>query len=187
MTTSKETRPTPQSLPKLTIPTNRHKQEPEEITVSRVEGFLKHCHEHKQAPITQIPVQGANSGSDACKSGNDSCNSLESFETCIESPEDPQTLLFTANEWGEKDAIEAELKEAKAKHKEWYDELVAFPGDRHAMEQCRHYRLIRVRLLAEIDAIWKRREIRRMFREDFNTPDDFESSGAFPEVHHIDP
>ncbi|KAI1763490.1 hypothetical protein GGR53DRAFT_467263 [Hypoxylon sp. FL1150] len=177
MTASKQTRPTPQSLPKLTIPTVRYKQEPEEITVSRVDNFLKHCREYKRAPITRLPswplaapIPATNSDLSANPSRNDNFEGWENLETCADSPEDPQTLAFTANEWDEKDAKEAELKDVKAKHTEWYNELVAFPGDRNAIEQCKHYRLIRERLLAEIDAILKRREFRREFRRDYNRP-----------------
>ncbi|XXH01335.1 hypothetical protein Hte_007693 [Hypoxylon texense] len=174
MTASKETRPTPQSLPKLTIPTGRYVEEPEEITVSRAEDFLEYCQVHKRAPITRIPsfprTNSGSLGTDSKYSGTtDSSENPKTpsltYDSCRD---DPATLAFTANEWDNLDAKEAELRDAKEKHKEWYTELLAFNKDRNAIQQCKHWRLTRERLNEEIATILRRREIRRLFRKDFN-------------------
>ncbi|KAI4859970.1 hypothetical protein F4820DRAFT_453376 [Hypoxylon rubiginosum] len=171
MTTSKETRPTPQSLPRLKIPAGLYEQEPEEITVSRAGDFLKYCQQHKRAPITRLPsFPRTNSGLDANSGGKRSRseNIAASSETCVDSPADPYTLAFTANEWDDLDAKEAELKEVKRQHEDKYTELLAFGNDRNAIQQCRQLRLTRERLNLEIATILKRRDIRRKFRKDFN-------------------
>ncbi|KAI2603457.1 uncharacterized protein GGS25DRAFT_528503 [Hypoxylon fragiforme] len=49
-------RPTPQSLPRLTIPASRYKVSPEEITTRRADAFLAFCQKHGRAPITRLPT-----------------------------------------------------------------------------------------------------------------------------------
>ncbi|KAI1771452.1 hypothetical protein F4818DRAFT_204440 [Hypoxylon cercidicola] len=183
MATSKETRPTPQSLPKLTIPAGLYEQEPEEITASRAEEFLEYCCENKRAPITRLPsiplAPAADLESDTNPSGKETewesnLESCPTSRTCVDST-DLDTLAFTANECDDLDAKEAELNEAKAQHTEWYTELLAFPKDRNAILKCRHFRLARERLNKEIALIYERREIRRKFRQDFNNVEGLEN------------
>ncbi|KAI0165259.1 hypothetical protein GGR52DRAFT_575350 [Hypoxylon sp. FL1284] len=151
MTTDKQTRPTPQSLPRLQIPASLYEQEPEEITTSRADEFLRYCREHNRAPPAPVPR----------------APSQPPAPSRPRTPV-PRSLAFTEREWEELDARTVALAEAKQRHTECYDELRAFARDRNAVLQCRRARFDRQRIDAEIEGILRRREVRREFRRDFN-------------------
>ncbi|KAI1086664.1 hypothetical protein F5B19DRAFT_478357 [Rostrohypoxylon terebratum] len=176
METPQGTRPTHQSLPKLTIPSRRHEPEPEEITTTRVADFLDYCAKHKKAPLTRLPsiplVLPATSASesDAGKSTDKETEDIERDIGKLTADKPPNTLDFTENEWEVLDAKKAEYEEAKALHTEAILEMQADPKNRSLMMKCRHWRQVRERLNLEISLIWDRREIRRNFRRDANHP-----------------
>ncbi|KAI0382518.1 hypothetical protein F5Y04DRAFT_279806 [Hypomontagnella monticulosa] len=178
MSDNNGTRPTPQSLPKLTIPRRRYEPTPEEITVSRREDFLKFCRKYGKAPLTKndhdklcklepvkinIPLIPPPPESETASEGSKN-------KPKAPDPEKPLTLCFTENEWVELQDKEAEMAIARKRHAAWILELQADPRDRTAIEQCRRWRLTRERLILEIDLIRGHRRIRRNFRRDANNP-----------------
>ncbi|KAI1371279.1 hypothetical protein F4677DRAFT_464374 [Hypoxylon crocopeplum] len=177
MSTNENNRPTPQSLPRLRIPTGRHKTEPEEITVSRVDEFLDFCWKHKKAPLTRLPTipllpppdgnlySDSDSEETKAKDNNRAKNDPDSHGNDAAALD---TLAFTDNEVGDIEAIKAKMEEAKAQHTEWVLEMQADPKDRNALNQCRHWRKTRERLTVEMELILERRDIRRRFRQDYN-------------------
>ncbi|KAI1101605.1 hypothetical protein F4804DRAFT_293106 [Jackrogersella minutella] len=180
------TRPTPQSLPKLRIPSDRHKPEPEEITTSRVVGFLEFCRKHKKAPLTRLPSlplvlppPEVDSESDTDGSENKAkCKDNKNIEKdmrnlAIDSPLD--TLAFTEHEWVVLEAKRKEYEHAKAQHADSILEMQADKRDRKLMEQCRFWRHTREQLNLEIALIMDRRQIRRNFRRDANNPPGLEN------------
>ncbi|KAI1455155.1 hypothetical protein F4805DRAFT_477115 [Annulohypoxylon moriforme] len=175
----RETRPTPQSLPRLTIPSSRYKTEPEEITTTRVESFLDFCTKHKKAPLTRLPSlplvppppsPDSESDTDKTKNKNKGSRSLEKGLTSLKIENPPDTLAFTENEQDVLDARKAEYEHAKEQHTEAILELQIDPKNRETIQKCRHWRQIRERLNLEMSLIWDRREIRRKFRKDANNP-----------------
>ncbi|KAI0891451.1 hypothetical protein F4806DRAFT_501003 [Annulohypoxylon nitens] len=181
METPQGTRPTPQSLPKLTIPSGRHKPEPEEITTSRVENFLEYCAKHKKAPLTRLPsiplaLPDPTSASELDvdkakdKTPDKETNDIEGGIASLNFDKPPNTLDFTENEWEVLDAKKAEYEEAKAQHTEAILEMQAEPKNRSLVMKCKQWRQVRERLNLEISLIWERREIRRNFRRDANNP-----------------
>ncbi|KAI1397664.1 hypothetical protein F4819DRAFT_503187 [Hypoxylon fuscum] len=173
MSASKVDRPTPQSLPRLKIPKQRHHPEPEEITMSRAEGFLEYCRKNKRAPITRlpsiplIPPPGPDSDLSLNEGSHENIEDLQKLSQ-LNIVNTPDTLAFTDNEQDELEARKAELVKVKEKHTEYYLEIIADPKDREATRQCKHWRQIRERLNLEISIILERREMRRKFRKEFN-------------------
>ncbi|KAI0836932.1 hypothetical protein F5Y06DRAFT_298168 [Hypoxylon sp. FL0890] len=171
MPISEGTRPTPQSLPKLTIPKGRHKPEPEEITTSRVDGFLDFCRKHNKAPLTKLPtialvLPPPESDSDSEEKGEET----EKKPASPDPDRELDTLAFTENEWEVIEAKKREYEYAKAQHTEWILEMQADPKDRKALNMCKYWRQTRERLNLEMSLIWRKREIRRDFRRDANNP-----------------
>ncbi|KAI1136453.1 hypothetical protein F5Y05DRAFT_420188 [Hypoxylon sp. FL0543] len=176
MSVSKGTRPTPQSLPRLTIPEGRRKQEPEEITTTRVDSFLDFCWKHNKAPLTRLPsvdlvlpAPESDSESDS-DSSDEKGENAKSKSTTPASDNDLDTLAFTDNEWDLIEAKKADYEYAKAQHTESILELQADPKDRKALNRCKHWRTARELLNSEMSLIWQKREIRRNFRRDANNP-----------------
>ncbi|KAI2631316.1 hypothetical protein GGS26DRAFT_591198 [Hypomontagnella submonticulosa] len=181
MSNSNGTRPTPQSLPKLRIPRNRYEPKPEEITESRRDEFLAYCQRYGKAPLTKsehdklcnprprqfnIPLIPPPPESDSDSNEGRYKRSAEARRR----EKELDTLCFTENERAELEVKEAEMAEARRQHTEWIHELQAFPRDRETIEQCRHWRLTRERLILEIELIRSHRQVRRNFRRDANNP-----------------
>ncbi|KAI1207606.1 uncharacterized protein F4807DRAFT_469128 [Annulohypoxylon truncatum] len=181
METTQGTRPTPQSLPRLIIPSNRYEPEPEEITTRRVASFLDFCAKYKKAPLTRLPsiplispppASDSESDTDAtkCKTKNKNRQGTEDGIASLRFDNPPNTLAFTENEWEVLETKQAEYEHAKAQHTEAILEMQADPKDRKILQKCKHWRQIRERLNLEMSLIWEKREIRRNFRRDANNP-----------------
>ncbi|KAI0886909.1 uncharacterized protein GGS22DRAFT_186989 [Annulohypoxylon maeteangense] len=163
MQSIQETRPTPQSLPKLIIPSGRYKPEPEEITTRRVESFLAYCVKHKKAPLTRLPSiplippppsSDSESDTDGTKdeTKNEDSQDIEKGVADLKIDNPPDTLAFTENEWEVLEARRTEYQHAKAEHTEAILEMQADPRDRKTMLRARHWRKIRERINLEIAA-----------------------------------
>ncbi|KAI1478676.1 hypothetical protein F4774DRAFT_410672 [Daldinia eschscholtzii] len=176
MSANRGIRLTHKSLPELIIPLGSRRVEPEEITASRVEGFLRHCDKNKKAPITRlpdiahIPPPGTLDTSIVGKGGNKKGIKPLNLPSIREELEDPNTLAFTDCESDRLDYLQAELARAKELHKDLYLETHIDPNNREVMEKCREARKRREELNNEISGIYRRREIRRQFRRDANHP-----------------
>ncbi|OTB02032.1 hypothetical protein M426DRAFT_25046 [Hypoxylon sp. CI-4A] len=166
-------RPTPQSLPRLVIPTYSYKPEPEEITASRVESFLEYCKQHKRAPLTRLPTAPLilpppepEFEEDPEKIDSEARKERKPSYPIPDLP--PDTLAFTENEGDVLEDLVARCAEAETNHTDWILELRFNPKDREVLDKCRHWRQVRERLNLEKELVWKKREIRRNFRKDSN-------------------
>ncbi|KAI1385423.1 uncharacterized protein F4822DRAFT_432274 [Hypoxylon trugodes] len=172
MSDEKTSRPTPQSLPKLTIPTEPRRSDPEEITISRVDDFLGYCQKYKRAPITHLPLipppPATHSGSEPESAEGSKKKDGETKEDNHADPDVLDTLAFTEHESDELEIKQALLEEAKKQHEKWYAEFNVDKKSRETLQKCKHWRQIREQLTLEISMIWGRREIRRNFRRDAN-------------------
>ncbi|KAI2616827.1 hypothetical protein GGR54DRAFT_641419 [Hypoxylon sp. NC1633] len=167
-------RPTPQQLPRLQIPVRRCKTVPEEISTSCVDEFLQFCQVHNRAPMTwlgDLPVLPPSFKADPDPDLEMKKARREKLKKRVEKRDDdspPGTLDFTDHENEEMADVWARLADVKAQHTDWGIELEIEPKNRKALEQCRYWRKIREGLNLELQAILKRKEIRREFRKDFN-------------------
>ncbi|KAI1412836.1 hypothetical protein F5Y13DRAFT_162731 [Hypoxylon sp. FL1857] len=181
MSTNEETRPSPQSLPRLTIPTSRRNTEPEEITMNRVEAFLESCRKNRNASLSRLPsaalvLPPPDMDFDSDSSEKDKEHRKEE-QVPANSGEDDEldTLDFTAREEEEMEAKKAAYEYAKAQHTNWILELQADPKDRKAISKCRYWRLTRERLNLEMSMICRKRNIRKNFRTYANEPEGIEN------------
>ncbi|KAI0005750.1 hypothetical protein F4779DRAFT_620892 [Xylariaceae sp. FL0662B] len=168
--TSRPSRPTPHTLPKLRIP-QRCSPTPEEITISRADDFLRFCAKHKRAPVTILPLPIPKEEEEEEKERKKKKAEEGAADSGIRDRNHvttPATLQFTTREWEELDAKKAAYEEVKASHTHWLNEMKRNSTDREAVRQCRHFRELRQSLDMEISALQDRRRIRREFRRDFN-------------------
>ncbi|CAJ2508998.1 Uu.00g140240.m01.CDS01 [Anthostomella pinea] len=160
--TDTKSRPTPASLPKLTIKPY-HGPEPEHIPSSKALGFIQCCAQYRRAPVTMLPK---------LPSPLDSSPSLQNEpfhpDPYHVNPPTPATLCFTHNDWVEIEQRKAIIGEKRAEHAFWLEEMRRDPSDQEVLAKVQLLSRDREENNAEISRIYDRKRIRRRFRADFN-------------------
>ncbi|KAI0475135.1 hypothetical protein GGR56DRAFT_675294 [Xylariaceae sp. FL0804] len=194
MSNSKPSRPTPASLPKLTIPAASPRR-PQEISASIAPLFVAYCARYHRAPpsvylrlpssIPRRPLPSTSSSPAPSSQQQPPAMSWLTLDDPYElSPEEydayeasaaavPRTLAFTRNEEAELAQRRAVVGDARAAHAgalEQYqldlDDDVA--SAQEALAEVRARRQAREENVRAIARILDGRRIRRRFRQDFN-------------------
>lgn len=145
--------------------------------MSRMMRFLTFCDKHGRAPPSVIAKAGRPTAS---LDPNDGPTGAEERRSIFaESPESPLsepattkddvlTLEFDKRDVRELKHKRRELEEAKEEHGYWISILNEDPRDLETLKNCRHWRVVREGIGAEISFISERLRTRRQFRDDFN-------------------
>ncbi|RYP89962.1 hypothetical protein DL770_003920 [Monosporascus sp. CRB-9-2] len=168
-------RPTPQSLPRLTIPKDTS-MEPEAITLSRMTRFLTFCDKYGARSSQDRESSPRRPGSKYFEIAPDDdeeptdYDPLERYRELATDDDDDDipTLEFDLRDRRELERKTRQLEDAKEQHGRWIRRLGDDPQDQEVLRNCRRWRKVREEIGAAIALIPERLRVRREFREEFN-------------------